>query len=168
MIRYAYMALLTLACGGAASEDGAPPTERELPTLPPEPAPAPEPVVTPEPEPEPAVTEPEPQAAEPRGCSYDWQCQLRSSVCAPLEVGGDPVCRRPLVAAGDGCEKADDCEVGLVCTWAGIPGDDARVCAVSCRSGADGTDTPCLAEKRRPLACTDTGRVVDVSCEVEG
>jgi hypothetical protein len=167
VIRRAYLtALLALACGSAV--DAPELREAEPAVVDPVVEPAKTaPITTPEPtpavEPEP-ITTPEPAPLLPRGCVTADDCLLRASVCRPLEVGGDPVCRRALAPEGAECADENACEVGLVCAWAGIKNSDARVCAPQCYSS---TDYACERATRRPLSCEPGRKVLDVDCEVE-
>lgn len=107
---------------------------------------------------------PEPETTW-RSCETDDDCELRDSVCMPLEAGSsETYCRRRLAALGESCRASDNCELGLVCSWTGAVRDESRHCALTC------LDLDCQQDERLPLVCGGGDRPaveLDARCEAE-
>jgi hypothetical protein len=105
--------------------------------------------------PRPSTPRPLPQETVPqwRTCETDDDCELRGSVCEPLDVGGlVSVCRRERALPGEACTGDNGCELGLTCDAA------ASTCRPFDLRGGETND-------RKPLSCEPDGSTVDAHCE---
>jgi hypothetical protein len=147
------MALMALGCAGAAEGGG---VSDDAPALEAGPdAPQAKPVRMPELKPPPA----EP-VVQWRTCADADDCELRGSICAPLELSGPGVCREARAPEGAACKADANCELGLYCRGA----RGAMACRPCLKATGPGPDEVC---NREPLSCDPDERgAIDAGCEV--